>query len=212
MASYGYGKTLREANGLRLLSMALLAVGAGCIQLRQTDPARTATEQLLLSTAADRAFGATSFYEFTGKRVFLDTNYFESYDAKYALGTIRDMLSQAGAKLVERATNSEITLELRSGALSTDDRTALLGIPSTGLPIPFVGTVMVPEISLYKSQKQYSTAKLALFAYTTGSREHVFSSGPLVGKAYDNYLKILIFSHHATDVPEMREKKSGLAN
>jgi hypothetical protein len=180
---------------------------AGCVQVRQTDPARTATEQLLLSTAADRAVTNTPLSVFANKKVFLDTNYFESYDSKYAVGSIRDALSRAGAILVSANTNSEIIVEARSGALSTDDRTYLIGIPSSGLPIPLAGALSIPEIALYKSQKQFSTAKFALLAYDTHSSEHVFSSGSMVGKAHDNYVKIIFFGHHSTDVPEMAKAK-----
>ncbi len=184
-------------------------LGNGCVQLRQTDPARTATEQLLLSTAADRAIGSTDLSEFAHKKVFLDTNYFDSYDSKYAIGTLRDALSRAGAILVSDAKDSAITIEARSGALSTDNRTYLLGLPATALPIPLAGAVSLPEFAIYKSQKQFSTAKFALLAYSTQSREHVYSSGSMVGKAYDNYFKIIILGHHSTNVPEKKKEKEG---
>jgi hypothetical protein len=178
--------------------------GCGCVHIRQTDPARTATEQLLLSTAADRAAGSIGLSEFAHKKVFLDGTYFEGYDSKYALGAIRDALSQAGALLVGDAKDSEIIVEARSGALSTDYENHLVGVPQMALPIPLAGSVSIPEISFYKSDKQYSTAKFALLAYGAQSREHVFSSGPLIGRAYDKYYKILFFGRHRTDVPEKR--------
>jgi hypothetical protein len=181
----------------------------GCTTVRQTDPPRTATEQLLLSTAADRAIGYVTFEEFAHKKVFLDATYFDSYDSKYVLGTIRDALSRAGALLVLDAKSSEITIEARNGALSTDDKTYLLGVPTIGVPIPLAGTVSIPEIALYKSQRQYSTAKFALLAYSTESREHVYSSGAMVGKAHDNYFSVVFVPIHNTDVPEIKKKKSG---
>jgi hypothetical protein len=60
---------------------------------------------------------------------------------------------------------------------------------------------------LNKSQKQYSTAKFALLAYATQSREHIYSSGSMVGKAHDNYFSIIFVPLHKTDVPEMKKKK-----
>lgn len=180
----------------------------GCTTIRQTDPARTATEQLLLSTAADRAIEDVGLGQFANKKVFLDTAYFDSYDSKYVIGAIRDALSRAGALLMADSKASEITIEARSGALSTDDKTYLLGLPAMGLPIPLTGTLSTPELALYKSSKQYSTAKLALLAYTTQSREHVFSSGSMVGKAYNNYFSIIFVPLHFTDVPEIKPKKS----
>lgn len=180
---------------------------SGCTTVRQTDPPRTATEQLLLSTAADRAIGYVNLAEFAQKKVFLDGTYYDSYDSKYVLGAIRDALSRVGALLAPDAKSSEITIEARNGALSTDDKTYLLGVPTIGVPIPLAGTVSIPEIALYKSQKQYSTAKFALLAYATQSREHVYSSGSMVEKAHDNYFGIIFVPLHKTDVPEMKKKK-----
>jgi len=199
---------------MRVQTLSVMAFGlmeilltSGCTTIRQTDPPRTATEQLLLSTAADRAIGFVTLDEFARKKVFVDAAYFDSYDSKYVLGAIRDALSRAGALLVPDAKSSEITIEPRSGALSTDDKTYLLGIPTLGVPIPLAGTVSIPELALFKSQKQYSTAKFALLAYNTASREHVFSSGAMVGRAHDNYFSIVFVPLHKTDVPEMEKKK-----
>ena len=51
-------------------------------------------------------------------------------------------------------------------------------------------------------------AKFALLAYATDSREHVFSSGPMLGKAYNKYYKFLgIIQWTTTDIPEKKSKK-----
>jgi hypothetical protein len=196
----------------KLFSAGMLIFAAflfgGCTAIRTTDPARTATEQLLLSTAVDHALQAqsTNFMVFANRKVFLDTTYFDSYDSKYAIGTIRDALSRAGALLEDNATNSDIIMEARSGALSTDDATYLFGIPSIGVPVPLAGPLQTPELAFYKSDKQHSTAKIALVAFARESRAHVYSSGPLDGKSYDKHFKILFISWISTDIPE---KKSG---
>jgi hypothetical protein len=208
------GKIYMRANefGMAVMTGAIALFVAGCLSFRQTDPARTATEQLLLSTATDHAWDDTSLTQFTNKKVYLDSSYFESYDSKYAIGTLRDALSRAGALLVTDSKQSEITIEARSGALSTDDKTNFLGIPAMGLPIPLSGAISTPEIAFYESKKQYSTAKFVLLAYDTQSRAHIFSSGPMVGRAHNNYLSILFYGHHDTDVPEMQKQKKHKAS
>lgn len=196
-----------------LLKFALFAAllttlaGSGCVTVRQTDPAHSATEELLLSTAADRAAAKAGLSEFCGKKVYLDGSYCEGTDAKYALGAIRDALSQAGALLMPGIELSEITIEARSGALSTDNRKALLGVPASGLPVPLIGTVAIPELSVYKSEAQTAIAKLALLAYSTKSRKHIVSSGPMVGRAYDKSFKIIFVSIHRTDIPEKEKER-----
>src|ERR1700744_2503830 len=152
---------------------ALLIFGSfllgGCVTNRTTDPARTATEQLLLSTAADRALQSANFTAFANQKVFLDTTYFDSYDSKYAIGTIRDALSRAGALLEDNVTNSDIIVEARSGALSIDSSVLLFGIPNMAVPVPLAGALQIPELAFYKSDKECSTAKIALLAFARKS-------------------------------------------
>ena len=178
---------------------------AGCLQTRLSEPPRTAVEQLLLSTAAERSLHQVHWDMFAEKRVFVDTNYFESYDKPYVLGTVRDLLSQHGALLATNASDAEIIIEPRSGALSTDSSSSLVGMPSVPIPIPLVATLTSPELYLWKTEKLFSTAKIALLAYDQKSRKHVYSSGPLAGKASHRYYKFLgYFSTTRTDLPEKK--------
>jgi hypothetical protein len=191
----------RTLLGAMAVVAALLACG-GCTQTTLTAPQRSATEQLLLSTAADRAIASTNLALFNGKKVFVDGTYFDSYDGKYALGTIRDALSRSGALLVTAVTNSDIVIEARSGALSIDAADMLIGVPSAGVPVPLAGTISIPELAFYKSQKQYSLAKFALLAYETKGGKHVYSSGPMIGKAYNHYYRFIGFiAYTSTDIP-----------
>ena len=202
---FGYLRRLSQSGRVvfcaAAVAIALLA-GTGCTQTTLTAPQRSATEQLLLSTAADRAISSTNLSVFDGKRVFFDSTYFDSYDGKYVLGTIRDALSRAGALLVRYETNSDIIIEARSGALSIDAADTLVGVPSAGLPVPLAGTVSIPELALFKSQKQFSVAKMALLAYETHGGKHYYSSGPLVGKAYNHYYRFIGFiAFTSSDIP-----------
>jgi hypothetical protein len=78
----------------------------GCTTNNNTNPARLATEQLLLSAAVDNALKSANLVVFSHQKVFLDTNYFDSYDSKYALGTVRDALNQQGAILEDLTSRS----------------------------------------------------------------------------------------------------------
>jgi len=184
---------------LLLLTTALIA---GCTSTKTTTTARTATEQLLLSTATDHALQDTGFEMFAGRKVYLDATYFDSYDPKYVLGTLRDAISRAGALLENTASNSDFIVEARSGALAIDESDTMFGIPSIGLPVPLAGTVQTPEISFYKSERQRSTAKFALLAVARDSGAHVYSTGPLDGKSFDKHSRFLFISWRRTDVPE----------
>lgn len=187
----------------------LLAVFlAGCSTYNMTNPPRSVTEQLLLSTAADRAIAQVSLTALVNKKIYVDGTYFDSYDPKYVLGSIRDAISRAGGLLVASASNSDIIVEARSGALSIDESSSLIGLPQTGLPIPLTGVLSIPEIALYKGDHQHAIAKLALLAYDAHNFQHVLSSGPMVGKSKNTYYKLLGFIQWtSTDIPEKKSKK-----
>jgi hypothetical protein len=112
-----------------------------------------------------------------------------------------------GGFLVQKIDDAELVVEPRSGALSIDSTSSLIGLPSTPTPIPFAGAVQIPEVALYKSEKQFSIAKLALLAYERDSGRHVASSGSLIGRANIKYYKFLGFiSFNKTTIPERKKQ------
>ena len=60
---------------------AMLALGA-CTSTRETSPQRSATEQLLISTAVDRAVEGMDLKIPQGTKVFLDAGQLEGSDGK----------------------------------------------------------------------------------------------------------------------------------
>jgi len=187
--------------GIPLVAVLLMS---SCTTVKTTTTARTATEQLLLSTATDHALQNTGLQIFAGRKVFLDVSDFDSYDSKYVEGTMRDGLSRLGGLLAGTVTNSGIVLEARSGGLAIDESDTMFGIPSMPIPIPLAGVLQTPELAFYKSQKQRAYAKFALFAHSRETAAHIYSSGPLDGKAYDLHFRLLFISWRRTDVPEKK--------
>ncbi len=183
--------------------LVLTLIATGCHAIRISEPPRTATEQLLLSTAVDRALEDVNLSFLKGKRTFFDTTYFESYDQEYVLGALREMLARNGALLTANAATSEVTVEVRCGGLGIDSRDSLFGLPDLNLPIPFAGQVESPEVTLYKSEHADSIAKLALLAFETDSGKLIDRSGPMVGEAKFHHYKILgAINWRVTTIPE----------
>lgn len=205
---------------LKLLSqsalvLAFFAISAlldtGCATNEVTSPPRSATEQLLLSTAADHALATVNLGIFSGQSVFLDFTYFDAYDSKYAEGAIRDAFSRAGATLSTAATNATVIVEPRSGAYSAETNSAFFGIPSIPLPIPSTSeTPVIPALPFYTKDEERSYAKIALLAYSEKTHAHIFSSGSLDGTSYKTHRFLLIVSWWRTDLPEEEpnEKKA----
>lgn len=195
------------AFGLAIFIVATLML-AGCASQETTSPARSATEQLLLSSAADQALAGANLSIFAGRSIYFDFTYFDGYDSKYAEGEIRDAFSRAGALMASDSKSADVIVEARSGAYSVDTNESFFGIPSIPLPIP--GTAeepVTPQVALYQTIGQTSYAKIALLAFDNKTHAHIYSSGSLDGKAYNNHESLLFFSWWATDVPEKAKAK-----
>ena len=130
------------------LILAMLALSA-CTTVRETIPQRSATEQLLISTAVDRAVDGMDLKIPAGTKVFLEAGQLDSSDGKYAAGAIKERLLRSGANLVTDAGRADAIVEVRAGALSIDDKKTVVGTDTFNLPVPFAGeAVTVPQIAL----------------------------------------------------------------
>src|SRR5262249_54668605 len=116
--------------------LAVPAALAACSLYRDTEPPRTATEQLLISSAADRMGINLGSNMQPGTKVFVDPSLVEGLDTKYTIGVIRDRLMKAGGRMVAKKEDADIVVEPRIGAQSIDQDGVLVGIPSFSVPIP----------------------------------------------------------------------------
>jgi hypothetical protein len=161
---------------------------SACSSVVETLPERSATEQLLLSTAADKAVAELEMPLPKGAKVYLDESRFEAYDRGYALGALRARLLREGAALVAKRDEADLILEARAGALSINDSDELLGIPSFEVPVPLAGVFETPQLALYKRSEQVGVAKLGLSGYWRESGEMLFAGSPAFGLAWhDRY-------------------------
>lgn len=189
-------------------TLAILALGA-CTTIRETSPQRTATEQLLISTAVDRAIERVNLKIPEGAKVFVDAEQLEGSDGKYAAGAMKDRLLQRGAHLVAERDKAEAVVEVRAGALSIDDKQMLVGTDSFDVPIPLAGQAKIPEIALYKEKERLGVAKIAAFGYSATDGKLIDASGPQFGYAHENEKVLLfVFSWRSSDLP--KEKSSNL--
>ena len=181
------------------IAATLFLLLAGCTTARESNPPRTATEQLLISTAADRAAGQMLAQFPLGTKVFVDAQYFEGLDAKYTIGAIRDQLAKDGARLVADRGSADLVVEIRLGGQSIDQTSTLFGIPSLDLPIPLAGAFKFPEIALFKKARQIGTAKIAMTGYDQKDGAYKFTVGP--GDGYSNRTQwtVLVFLSWTTE-------------
>lgn len=164
---------MKHSKGLwNVVGFAAMGMSVGCANIRNTDTARTGTEQLLISNAVDQALAKIDFRPLGGHKVFLDDKYLESVDKNYVIGSVRHRLLKAGAELAEKPDQADLVLELRSGAVGTDDHDLFVGIPAMNMG-PLIST---PELTFFKRVTQIGTAKIGLVAYDAKTR-HVLGEG-----------------------------------
>ena len=192
----------------------LLGSAAGCVnKQRMTEPIRSVGEQLLFSTAIDRALSELDLEaigRLKGFKVYLSTVYLQTLDQEYRVGSLRDLLLSSGVLVVDDIAQAQMVVEVRSGANSLDSAAVTAGIAEDqALPNPITGApVALPELAFFKKQNNVSLTKVALVAYHADSREHIFSSGTLLGGAYDRHYQFLgLIRLRFTDVPELRAIK-----
>jgi hypothetical protein len=169
-----------------------------------TDPPQTATEQFLLSGAAQKAVDRLSVDALRDRAVWIETGYListtqpfdrsflvgevrqPSFEQIYLISAVRAKLLTSGVRLVTRREQAQIILEIRSGGLSVDRTEFLLGIPATAVPgsTSNLGNVVyaTPELAILKSTKQHGFASVAYVAYWADTGELLTVSGPFVGR------------------------------
>ncbi|WPZ32623.1 DUF6655 family protein [Thalassobaculum sp. OXR-137] len=174
---------MTSRTGRLAIPLAILALCTACTESRRSDPERTAEEQLLLSTAVDRAVDGVTLNVPKGTKVFVDASRFEAYDKSYAISAFRDRVLESGAHLVSQLADAQVIVEIRSGALSTDGSRTIVGIPSFDVPIPLAGDLSVPELSLASRKQRLGVAKVAYTAYWRESGALADRSEPIQGVA-----------------------------
>ena len=178
---------------MRIAALTILLVSAciGCGTTKFTDTARTATEQLLISDAMDRAVSQLDFRALAGKTVFIEDSPTKGVvDAAYLNSAVRQHLLASGSILKEKRDDADYVLEIRAGAVGTNRHDLLFGVPATTIPtivtVPGVPN-SIPELPLAKRTEQQAVAKISVFAYNRRTGRPVWQSGavPAESKAKD---------------------------
>ncbi len=180
----------------RLWAIILTATMAatGCGTTKWSDSPRTATEQLLISDAVDRAISEVDFSALEDCSVFLDTRFIATtLDQNYVTSTLRQHMLASGCIIKDKPEDAEYVVEIRTGALGTNRNDVMIGVPATQLPNMGVlptGAAAIPEIALSKRTSQQAVCKIAVFAYDRMTGQPVWQSGnrKVASSAKDTWL------------------------
>jgi hypothetical protein len=183
-------RTLR-CNSTQLATICLaICAAVGCGTTRQSNTARTATEQLLISDAVDRTVQQINFKVLAGEAVFFDTTQMgDVVDKGYLISCMRQHLLASGCVMKDKREDATFVIEPRVGVLGTDSHDLMFGVPAFSVPQVVPGTPLpssVPEIAFAKRRDQMGVAKIAVFAYRRETGEPVWQSGMAMNKSTAN--------------------------
>ena len=199
-------RNLNHAICALLVGSALVsAVGCGTVKQQK------ATDQLLISDAVDRTLSQVSFSSMTGSKVFIDTQFIRSIrsngtvDSNYVVSCLRELAIRDGCILQDSKSESKYIVEVRMGALGTDNHVINYGVPGsnavsqtasllTSAPIP-----AIPEISLARKDERRAAAKISLFAYDRETSEPVWQTGTIMGLSHARSTCLLYTSDAADE-------------
>jgi hypothetical protein len=161
---------------------ALLHVASGCAFSSRVQTPRSGWEQILATTAIDRALNQLEWPEVNGKSVFVEVGPpGDVLDDLYLRRSIEVALADRGAQVVRNAEGAEYALTCLVGAIGLDIAGRFLGLQgSQGGFIPFT----IPELTLYKNTLRTGFAKTAIYLVDLETGEIVHHSGPVEGAAY----------------------------
>ncbi|MEO2048500.1 MAG: DUF6655 family protein [Pirellulales bacterium] len=168
---------------------------SGCGTTRTSNTLRTATEQLLVSDAIDRAVQAVNFQALRGKSVYFDEEPLKNVvDNEYLISSLRQHLLASGSILKDIREDAEYIVEPRAGAVGTDNHDLLFGLPATNVPqLTLLAALppVIPEIPIAKRRDQRGIAKISVFAYQRETGIPIWQSGIVASESTANDIWIL---------------------
>lgn len=194
----------------RLLAVIVLTglVGA-CASTTETNPSRTATEQLLVARAADRAVEGLTLPVAPGTTIFVDETYFRAESSPYAVSAIREALSDGGYHLARNRDQAEVIFEIRAGALSLEQMRRLLGIPAMSVPVSDYRVVSFPELSIYSRRDRTGVAEFSGFIYRAEDGAPIAAVAPMIGQYTIRSHRLLMMMTWGQQYAEPGERDPG---
>ena len=182
----GDSTSLQTASHLRMKpchipSLILILLAAGCGTSKWTDTGRSATEQLLITDAMDRAVSELNLEPLNGRTCFIDATPLKKIsDSEYLVSCLRQHMFASGCIVKDNKGEADYVVEVRAGAVGTDRHDVLYGIPAVNVPtlVPVSGIPsQIPEMPFVKKTDQRAVVKLSLFAYNQKTGRPLWQSG-----------------------------------
>jgi hypothetical protein len=181
---------------------ALLHLASGCAFSTRVETPRSSWEQILATTAIDRALEQLEWPEVDGKSVFVEIGPpGDVLDDLYLQRRIEVSLADRGAQIVRNAEAAEYVLSCLVGAIGLDISGRFMGLMgSQGGFIPFT----IPELALYKNTLRKGFAKTEIRLVERETDKVVHHSGPVEGSTYRrSRIFFFVFVTHKSDTTRL---------
>jgi hypothetical protein len=161
---------------------ALLHIASGCAFSTRVQTPRSSWEQILATTAINRALMQLEWPNVDGKSVWVEVGPpGDVLDDLYLQRSIEVVLANRGARVARNAESAEYVLSCLVSAIGLDISGRFMGLQgSQGGFIPFT----IPELAIYKNTLRKGFAKTEIFLVDTESKKILHHSGPVEGAAY----------------------------
>ena len=180
-----------------LLGLACALLIGGCavssVDLYPTSP--TATTQLLVFRALERAVAEVDLSRLKDRKVVLDV-VSQLYDHHFAATYLETWFRSHG--ITVGSDNPDLRLQIYLLTLGTDKGQSFIGIPPFQVPVL---AIPVPEIALFKWVRNRGRADVRIYAFDPRTAEFRETIPETTGRAkFDDYTILVVIGFSVTDV------------
>jgi hypothetical protein len=186
----------RTGIGLACVS-ALLAAGCTFTRVQSHTP-RTATEELLVARAFERAMEGVQLPDVAGHAVAVEMAMVGpgqefANDAPFAKALIQAAVARNGGRIVD-AKDADLLLTAVVSTLATTGRSAMIGIPAAS-----AGVIAIPEVPVLKIVRERGYARLQLVT-RDGNGRFLAQSSPVMRKTKFDVYSIFFIAFRSSDI------------
>lgn len=197
-----------------LFSIGLAFLFCSCTTPWVTNTQRSAVEQYLVATAIERGIECANFKRYSGKKAFMDYEYFSPQtDKAYTQGVLEMQLSKANIVITKERKEADIIVQPLCGVLGTNYDKFFIGTPQVPIPLPDTSlSFAIPEIPIFSKYTRNAYGRFSINVFDAQSRKPLECFAKINSSAaYENWIIMLIpFSSHNMQMEDTSEATTSI--
>jgi len=193
----GITRALRVSLGLVCLALGGCSLSATPAPTHPPQP--SGVVQQLLVRSLERALGRLDIERLKGQSVAVEVIN-QAGPETFIKEFVVTWLRARGVRVVTAAESPALRVKAFASALGLDTEETFIGIPAFQAPVLNLG---IPEIALFKWQRNRSVAELRLYEFDAKSDAIVNAPPPGIGRSkFDKFKILLVFGFNVTDAED----------